>query len=227
MLPLFVKIFDEEEYANEFLNGVLYSNRLSYFKKLEDEEGRGDKYEGGIFIPSDQAIIKLTATNLGNQTFEQITIPSEDLAAAVRIGPDWFNNVNVFCMYSCFSQDVNESSDSGRRDVKITFQMPNKALKLGDCLVVVCDVRAFLDRFRKSTEELGYDGMHGLVKYFDPEHGSLPFKSREETIFMKRKKFEDQKEYRLAFNTDTIGSDPVKLSIGSIRDIAMRANPDN
>lgn len=223
MVPLLVKIFDKEQYANEFLSGVLYSNRLSYFKKLEDEEGRGDRHEGGIFIPTDDAMIKLTATGYGNRNFERITIPPEDLAAAVRIGPNWFDHMNIFCMYSCYGRVVDISKD-GNRASKTSFEMPSDNLKLGAYLVAVVDMNAFLDRFRIGAQQLNYASMDGRVKYFDPEQGSPSFKSKEETIFMKREIFEDQKEYRLAFDTGTIGSSAIKLKIGSIEDIALRVS---
>ena len=222
MVPLLVKFFDEENYANDFLNGILYSNRLSYFKRLEDHEGRGDKYEGGIFLPSDETTIRLTATANGDHNFESITIPPEDLAAAVRIGPNWFDHMNIFCMYSCYSSNVVDVSKDGNRAKKIFIQIQDDTSALGDYIVAISDISAFLLRFQQAVSRKSYESMYGGVKYFNPEAGSPSFKYKEETIFMKRENFKHQKEYRLAFDTGTVGSDAVKLNIGSIEDIAMR-----
>src|SRR4051794_836898 len=45
-IKLFLK-FGEEKYVRElYENGTIYFNTLQYFRKKEDQELRGDKYEG-------------------------------------------------------------------------------------------------------------------------------------------------------------------------------------
>ncbi|HIF9375049.1 TPA: hypothetical protein ACX6RV_002942 [Photobacterium damselae] len=47
-LFFFVKVFDNKKYADDFMKGKLFANRLSFFKKLEEkaEANRGDRHEG-------------------------------------------------------------------------------------------------------------------------------------------------------------------------------------
>ena len=45
-----VKVFSDKKYAEDFVNGKLFANRLSYFRKLEEEQqaNRGDRHEGVV-----------------------------------------------------------------------------------------------------------------------------------------------------------------------------------
>lgn len=43
---LFLKIFSEENHLNDFLAGNLFMKPVTYFKKLEDNQIRGDEFEG-------------------------------------------------------------------------------------------------------------------------------------------------------------------------------------
>jgi hypothetical protein len=42
----FLKLGSEENILDLFENGTIYMNTIEYFRKVEDEELRGDKYEG-------------------------------------------------------------------------------------------------------------------------------------------------------------------------------------
>ena len=48
MIHFLVKVFSEAEHADRFLLGEMYARRLSWFKKLESDQGRGDEYEAAI-----------------------------------------------------------------------------------------------------------------------------------------------------------------------------------
>lgn len=44
------KVFDNENYAEDFISGKVFANRLSYFKELEEEDSanRSDRHEGTV-----------------------------------------------------------------------------------------------------------------------------------------------------------------------------------
>ena len=48
MIFFLVKVFEQEEHARDFVNGAIFANRLSHFKKLEGDEGR----ETSMRVPS-------------------------------------------------------------------------------------------------------------------------------------------------------------------------------
>ena len=98
MIQFLVKVFSEPEHADKFLRGELYARRLSWFKKLEGDEGRGDEYEAAIMPQRENLIITLAAHNMVTGEVEEFTVTSEDLAAPPKLQPEHFDHVNVFCM---------------------------------------------------------------------------------------------------------------------------------
>lgn len=46
----FVKVFTKKTHAEDFLRGTLYSNRLAFFKKLEEDTqaNRSDRHEAVV-----------------------------------------------------------------------------------------------------------------------------------------------------------------------------------
>ena len=48
MIIFLAKVFEQEAHARAFMRGDIFANRLRHFKKLENGEHRGDKYEGAI-----------------------------------------------------------------------------------------------------------------------------------------------------------------------------------
>ena len=65
------KYFPNREWAEEFLDGGLFFNSLGYFCDYEDEEVRGDKYEGtSVYRPTEGLVVnnhtkKITVTLQG------------------------------------------------------------------------------------------------------------------------------------------------------------------
>ena len=43
-IKLFLKLGSEKNILDLFENGTIYMNTIEYFRKVEDEELRGDKY---------------------------------------------------------------------------------------------------------------------------------------------------------------------------------------
>ena len=73
--------FQEEKYANDFVEGRLFANRLSYFKKLEGDERRGDEDEGAIVFQRGNFTLELTVVDedTGEAQTDRITIGGSDV----------------------------------------------------------------------------------------------------------------------------------------------------
>ncbi len=63
--------------------------------------------------------------------------------------------------------------------------------------------------------------------YYDPADGSPPLPPDIRVAFTKRNQYAHQKEFRLAFDTNTIGNEPLTLNVGDISDIALAVNRNN
>ena len=221
MIFFLVKVFEQEEHARDFVNGTIFANRLAHFKKLEGDEGRGDEYEGAIMPQREGLILTLKATNQDTGEVDEITITEDDLAAPVIMVPEWFEHINVYCMYAGHSGSFESVSDDNLLDFKKQVELPEDCTNLGDHAVVITNTKEFFMRVKAAADREGY-GINGrLVKYYDPNVGTPPAGSQMESIFTKRNQYAYQKEFRIAIDTRTSRMDPITLSIGPIDDIAL------
>ena len=227
MFFFLVKIFEQEEHAHDFMDGAIFANRLSHFKKLEGDEGRRDEYEGAIMPQREGFIMTLKATNQDTGEVDEITITEDDLAAPVIIAPEWFDHINVFCMYAGHSGNFQQVSADNLLDLKKQVQLPEDCTKLGEHAVVITNSKEFFRRVKVAADRERYGIIGQLVKYYDPNDGTPPARSEIESIFTKQDQYAYQKEFRIAINTRTLGTDPITLNIGSISDIALRLKTYN
>ena len=222
MLFFLAKIFSERQHADEMLEGKLFVQRLCQFKKLEDSAGRGDRDEGSVLLPSDNAELTFSFAADGEQA-ERIVIRGEELAAPVEIRPKWFDHVHVYCMYAAHSGTIQFISEENIEAVRRQFELPRRYQDLGSHAVVVTDVKKFLERVQGAAAERGFGMRRGIVDYYDDAAGSPRLSTGLDTIFAKRRQFDWQREYRIEIDTSQIGCDPITLEIGPIDDIAWYA----
>jgi hypothetical protein len=207
----FVKIFDEKKYAMDFIKGKLFSNRLSYFRNLEESQGanRGDKNEG---------VVSLFQPDKVNIVINDRVI--SDLSGPISIKMNWHDNLNVFCIYAAHSGSFDSLTEKNFNAFKKQLEIPEDCLNLGKYAVVVTSVSQFIERVQSAVEKYDY-GLHGdLVEYYDPNSFNGTF-DQNEAIFKKRNEYKHQKEYRFAFDRGVVGEDPLTLDIGDISDITM------
>jgi len=211
MIFYFVKFFEEQKYADDFLNGILYINRLSFFKKIEDDvkTNRGDKYEG---------VHTWLQPNMVELQFGNIAINPKDLAAPVCIQKNIHDNLNVFCLYAGHTGGLVSGTEEKLRQ-QLTIREDN--LHLGDQAVIVTKPEKFLNRVKDTVRVNNYGMKAKIVEYYDPEkfHGSF---NEDDVIFKKRFEFQHQSEYRIAVDTRTNGNTAIRLDIGNIGDIAQQ-----
>jgi len=207
-----VKVFDREEYARDFIKGKLFSNRLSFFRKYEEDESanRGDKYEGVVgWHQPDQIRLEINGKII------------TDLAGPVMTQMNWHDHLNVFCIYAAHSGDFYEISEEIIEEFKKQISIPKECENLGDYAVIVTNFNKFIERVKAAASSNNYGLNAGLVEYYDPTSFNGSF-SEVDSIFRKRDEYKHQKEYRFSFDTGIAGNDPLILNIGDISDITMQ-----
>lgn len=217
----FVKFFQKEEYADSFLNGNLYFNRLSYFIDLEkkgscDEHARPDKYEGVIQLLQPEAIsqVVIQAPKLG------IThvIKGRDFNGPLSMTSDYVTNMHVFCMYAVkttFDYDGRFNiSDADLPNVQKEIFVDERNFQFGEYAVIVSG-KPFIDTLDDYSLKNNIDTRYSHVEYYDKDifTGDI---HEEYAIFRKQDKFSYQNEFRIRINTNTIGKNPLNINIGKL-----------
>ena len=203
-----MKIVPSVERAEQFLDGQLYCNTLSFLREKFDE------YEGAI---------PLTGTiRIGD-----FVIPKEELVEPPLLMPNLLSDLNVFCMFCWASPNVGddkfqfdpESQLGTIRDLVKTF---------GEYTVVIHNVREFFHRVDKAAQH-PYNGVlrsvRGIVNYVESHTGEVPpttLPALRKTALRKQNRFANENEYRFVYLTGREPAGPFILNIGDIRDIAFR-----
>lgn len=211
---IFIKVFSEISHAEDFIRGNLHLKRLSYFQNLEEsnDSTRGDKFEGVVnYRQPDQ--VKLTITQ-GENTFE-----IEQLASPFVVKHNALGFLHVFCLYSAHEGNLVRTEEDEHGFKKGELEIPKELAEFGKYPVIVLQPNEFIKRVMRSCHSRNLKYGYGHVEYYDPESFSGEFQVNQ-AAFKKQNKFEYQSEYRFAVSTETIGEEPINLSIGSIEDIA-------
>lgn len=214
----FVKIFENECHAKDFLSGKLFMNTLRSFKEYTDLAGelRGDKYEGIIALYQPREIDEI---KIGD-----VTIPASELAAPIVVHGNELLNENVFCIYSLNSFGHDSVSSETLAEFRRTIELHESCFGLGKYCVVVLNATEFLLRCRVALEKLNINATLGLVEYFNEHefHGNL---NKDRHGYQKRSLFKHQREYRIKVNLKNHNSSPYFLKIGNLSDIASLTTP--
>ena len=228
MIHYLLKIFENKQYADSFLRGEMYANRLSWFREIEGSDGRGDEYEGAVMLQRDHLVIHMKASDgETGEVLSESTITKDDLAAPPVIKQAVFDDLNLFCMYAGHSRDFQPKTDDPLQELQKHIEIPEECLQLGRYAVGIKDAPAFLRRIQVAANREGYSIYRGLVEYYDPEVGTPLEPLTMKTALRKRDDFAHQREYRFVIDTDTTGSDAITLNIGDISDIAMLLDPSD
>lgn len=215
-------MFKEQQYADEFREGKLFANPLSYFQKIEAQEGQFDADEGSTWTGEDD-ILTLSSKSMGS-----IDITNDDLAEPMRI--QQINHVNVICFHEWKLPitKINElPADLGEQTVNI--QIP-KRLKneFGDSAVIVANRNKFYNRLGQELARQRIKGnitahRKGWVQYADHKPLFWDIQNSLDAAFYKNTRYSYQREYRVAFERRFIirGGTPYTLNIGDIKDITI------
>ena len=215
MILFLVKFLAEEDHACGLLDGRIFANRLSYFRKVEqsDDAERGDRHEGAVgWHQPDIASLKIGGVDMSPYIDQPIATHLKRL-----------DNLNLFCTSAGSIDDdilAGLSDDDDPEELKSLLAIPERCLRLGRYAVVIKDVHEFTRRVREAAIASGYVVGQEPVKYYDADtyHG---FTSPTEAVFRKHEGYRYQSEFRFAIHTGTEGNNPIILKVGDIRDIAL------
>ena len=188
---MFLK-FGSFENIQDLLNkGTIYLNTIEYFRKLEDKELRGDKYEG--------------ATKVINSLPGKFRIPNVDRDfkyEKVHLKESYETVLgNLYCLY-CISSYGFENP--------FAFKLDERNLRFGTHCLMIKDNQYFFNSLENELNKNGYNYHHGFVEYYNKDNVS-----RDLTVFNKPNEFEYQKEFRFYVYNDKI--EPIKIRIGTLK----------
>ncbi len=190
----FLKFGEYENILDLYENGTIYMNSIQFFRTHKDDKLRSDKFEGVSSIknfPSGKFEIKEL-----NYSGEYISMQLFESFKEV-VG-------NLYCLYCISSYHIPNPLD---------FRIDKRNLAFGDVCLMVENNPEFLKRVTNKLTELGLKFRHDPVDYYDVDK-----KNGKLTLFDKPKEYEYQNEFR--FYVQTESTEPLKIQIGSLRDIA-------
>lgn len=189
--------FGEKTHLENFRNnGLLYMNSEDYFRKLEKDPVRCDKFEGidRFYQPS---FIK--SFTIGSPGKKQIILGTEDLVGPITIRLPRYR-CNLFCMSAI--------TDPRKHPI-----VDERNFGFGDSVVLIKDTQAFIDLVVSSGIKFGLNITCCLVEYFDPD-----FYSGNIEFCKKSNAYSYQNEFRFIVSPGTHG--PLTLELGNIADIS-------
>jgi|GEM_PF-696358 len=215
-----VKVCGEELHREGFLDGRLYMNPLSFFRKYEEGAvaNIADRHEGtvSLFQPG-QFTMTLSRDDLSGWNY---TIPAEDFAGPTIIQHDGHNALNVLCLYAVHERGHVFESDEDFESFVESQMMKPEVDDLGDYAAVVFDTGAFQKRVLQAIRKKGFAAIAGLVDYYDPATFNGTFDDAQ-AVLKKRVEYSHQREYRFAMDRGVSEEVAYTLEVGSLRDIAM------
>jgi hypothetical protein len=213
-----VKFFSEFEHADRFLDGELFMQRLSYYRRQEDAEGRWDATEGvWAWLQKQGLEIKLTVPRIG-----VANITERDLAAPVSMSLSETDYLYVYCMYAYYTQEPLPDDDPAEiygddrlAELEAALHIDPRCLRFGPHAVVI-PYGTFMERLKKAVIEQALSARADLVRYYDNEILNGQFQLKD-VPFRKQKRFDYQREYRISIGTLDRSPLPRTFSIGSLR----------
>lgn len=213
-----VKFFSEEKHADDFLAGRLFLNRLSYFRKQEDEcnDGRSDITEAiKMWLQPLDVQMSLSVSGIGTTK-----ITPKDLAEPVSFTNTDADYLHIFCMYAIYTDEPlsNATTIEDRQrlaqELKRKLSIDERCIKFGRFAVIV-PAHQFLNQMQKQLLAQKYRFQAKLVDYYDDKSFNGEF-SDSEVPFKKQVRFAYQSEYRIAVAPCLLASTPITIDINPI-----------
>ena len=198
-----LKIFENEQYQNDFMNGKLYMNTLKFFKKNESLDiARSDKLE--TIKEHKQQIADFI--EFANLSF--LKDKGEITGGTITEISKKFDYCSILCFYSLWKNTEDE---------QIVIDERNK--RFGEYCIVITDIKEFLNRVVRATDKNKFVCHHMKVNYINK---NLEYKIKEKEVpFTKFDNFNYQREFRVAINTKRNMNQHYILEVGSLKDIAF------
>jgi hypothetical protein len=192
---LFIKVGEKEHMHSLFTKGEIYFNTIEYYRKAESNNLLSDPHEG------------ISQLMQGNAKFnyEDIRFSSESVQIAIT---DNTLKGNIFCFLGLESRTIMPSKKFISLNTDLT------SINWGDTVVVIYNTIEFIKRVERELNKQDYKYQISPVLYYDFKKYSGKL-----DIFKKRNEYEKQNEIRIFIENETCK--PIKLSVGSIEDIAL------
>lgn len=177
-------------------DGLMWFNTLEYYQSIEDENLRGDQYEGTHSVHQAPEVQVTIGPASNTHTIDSST----GLTDIVTINMDEGVRTNVYCMTAISDKTFGPIDPSNFR--------------FGDSFLALTNGVQFIERVKSAIQKNALDFRHRLVEYVDRSTYS-----GEMGPFRKFNQFSYQSEYR--FVLDPKFGKPYQLRIGSIKDISI------
>lgn len=222
-----IKVFGSEKYADKLIQeGQLYCQTIRDFKNIKDGNARGDPYEApSEWMQPDRVSITISGTTAEGQPIPPHVL--KDLSGPVIMQDNCFDRLNAYCMYAVKIPEFHETYDSEESKQKVQAKLnalleaqaklADEMLSFGEHAVIIPTVPAFIDRVCNFAKNQGHGVAHSLVDYFEEDKFSGQFTGLQ-PLFMKRKSYEYQSEFRLIFDSN-LPEGPLILNIGPLHDL--------
>jgi len=223
----FIKFFQREKWADEFIKGRLYLNRLSHFKKIEA------LYQDDARIDINEAVAMWWQPRgfhmtVSNPVFGKIEITERDIAAPTSMSYEYHNHFHVLCLhaiYTCGFECIDSKfhiSEGQVDEIHRQIRIDPRCFRFGRFAVIIM-ARPFIEMITSGLHRQERKLVRDLVHYYDDEtfNGEI---SRKQILFCKQKRFAYQREYRIAVVPRLWGNDPLIVDVGDLSQICGKAS---
>lgn len=193
-IKLLLKFGSEENILDLYENGTIFMNPIEYFRKIDDEELRGDKYEG---------VSRIINSLPGTIKIKGIEREFNFIKAHIRESYDELLG-NIYSLYAISSKGFSSPLD---------YKFDERNLRFGTHGLIIKNLPLFFKRIENEFKKNNYTFHHGFVEYYDKDEVN-----RKISLFEKPLEFEHQKEFRFYVENDKI--EPIKIQIGSLKNHA-------
>jgi hypothetical protein len=225
MIWYFIKFFECEEWADQFMAGHLYLNTLGYFKQMESagSADRGDPAEAvAMWLQPHDVIITIKVPDLQLET----TITAKDLAAPVQVSSTYHDNLHILCLYAVHSDDAKfadgkvTGTPQEMERLQQQLRVDPKCFEMGKYAVTIC-AAPFLEQLREALKRQRIAATGKLVSYYDDAvfHGEI---AASKIPFSKQKRFSYQSEFRVCLNTRASTAAALTVDIGDLSAISRK-----
>jgi len=215
MICYFIKFFEREEWADQFLSGHLYLNTLGYFKGLESAAtaDRGDPTEAvSIWLQPHDVVMTLRVPVLHLET----VITEKDLAKQIQVSSTYHEQLYLLCLYAVHTDNpvIEDGKIRNLDAMQEQLRIDPKCFEMGKFAVVV-PAADFLKQLTSKLKDLGVAATGRLVNYYDEASfsGEIAFSDIE---FSKQKRFSYQREWRLRVNFNTATTGAMTIDVGNL-----------
>ena len=191
---MFLKFGQKKDIEDLYYNGTIYMSPIQSFREIEDNQLRGDLYEGISSI-----------TNYPSGQFEIPSINYKGNYIAIHLKKSYPTVLgNIYSLYCVSSHGWSNPLD---------FKIDQRVKNFGSHCLMVKDNQKFMGLIEAKLIQLNIKFHHGFVEYYDKKAVT-----KEISLFEKPLEFEYQKEFRFYVERDS--TEPFSFQIGSLAGIA-------